>query len=76
MLTQEGIVEIDAKGVKTKASVLVREFALFNTRLRASSLIIAGVTKGLLADCPSELILYPKQKALRQEALENFTNVM
>ena len=69
MLTQEGIVEIDAKGVKTKASFLVSELALFNTRLRASSLILAGVTKGLLADCESSststLILYPKQKSLR-----------
>ena len=68
--------EIDAKGIKTKASVLVREFALFNTRLRASSLILAGITKGLLADCPNELILYPKQKSLRQEALENFTSAI
>ena len=49
MLAMEGIVEIDAKGNKIKAVGLVREIS-HNVSLRATSLILAGITKSLLAE--------------------------
>ena len=49
MFTQEGIIEIDYKGNQTKVSGLIRELS-HSVSLRATSLILAGVTKTLLAE--------------------------
>lgn len=65
MLTNDGIVEIDAKGAQTKASRLIRELA-FTSRLKSASMMLVGLTKSLLADVVlSPPPLYSKQKALR-----------
>ena len=75
MLALEGIVEIDAKGNKTKAVGLVRALS-HGVSLRATSLILAGITKSLLAEPATGQVLYSRQKQLRQEALAEFTNAM
>ena len=49
MLTNDGIVEINAKGAQTKVSRLIRELA-FTSRLKSASMMLVGLTKSLLAD--------------------------
>ena len=61
MLSQEGIIEIDAKGNETKSIGIVRELC-HTVGLRATSLITAGVTKLLLAESVTALVLYTTQK--------------
>ena len=73
MLTTEGIIEIDAKGNKTKAVGMVRELS-HGVHMQATSLIVLGATKSLMAE--SGVVLYAHQKQLRQEALFHFTNAM
>ena len=55
MLVMEGVIEIDAKGNKTKAVGMVRELS-HGVQMRATSLIVVGATKSLMAE--SGVILY------------------